>query len=273
MRRILGWPVYAHRQNLSDRAKPLWRYGRCWWHVYPRGTDPDYDDVRPRTLRLEWRVPTDLMHVYLEVGNTDDDDVTVSAACRLFAAWLSLDNVFPRRWRYRKDARGHYISDKRVSISCHNGGLYWHIWTPTDEWSSKTPRWRDGSWHPLDTLLGRRVSRIVEDEPEPCEIVMPEASYPATAKRYTQAWTRPRWPRWPLTIRRTGVEVEIPGGVPVPGKGENSWDCGEDAIFATGVALAPDGDMRMACEKVAMDAMRTRQRYAALDWRPQEVRA
>ena len=270
-RHILGWPVFFHTQNLSDGAKPLWQYGRCWWRVYPRWSDPDYEDVRGRTLRLEWSAPTSHLHVYADVGNTDEDDITLAVACRLFAAWASLEDVFPRSWRYRKGADGHYLPDKSIGLSWHNGGLYWHVWTPRDEWHRSTPRWRDGSWHPVDTLLGRRVHRMVEGEPEPCEIVMPEASYPATARRYVQTWTRPRFPWWPLTKRRSGVEIDIPRGVPVPGKGENSWDCGDDAIMSTGVALPPHGSIREASEKVALDALRTRQRYASLDWRPSEV--
>lgn len=39
--------------------------------------------------------------------------------------------------------------------------------------------------------------------------------------------------RW---FKRTGQEVtlNIPKGIPFAGKGENSWDCGDDGLFGIG---------------------------------------
>jgi len=68
---------------------------------------------------------------------------------------------------------------------------------------------------------------------------MPEKNYPAHAILADWTWTYPRW--FSKTIRR--CEIKIPGGLPHEGKGENSYDCGQDATFsiATKAKTIPEG--------------------------------
>lgn len=62
------------------------------------------------------------------------------------------------------------------------------------------------------------------------------------------------------------MKMEEP--VPVPGKGENDWDCGDDAIHGSTFAATTIPE---AIGKMVGSAMRTRERYASLDWRPKEA--
>lgn len=93
--------------------------------------------------------------------------------------------------------------------------------------------WTRGDWSwgcfPLDVLLGRHVmtSEVIFAEDD--LVMLPEKHYPCTVEVTVDTWKRPRWP-FPLRLVRFTVAVE--GGVPVPGKGENSWDCGKDATHS-----------------------------------------
>jgi hypothetical protein len=66
------------------------------------------------------------------------------------------------------------------------------------------------------------------------DITMPEGKYPAHVKRERRTWKRPRG-FTPLVREYWDVDVE--SGIPVPGKGENSWDCDDDAIFASSFSV------------------------------------
>jgi hypothetical protein len=73
---------------------------------------------------------------------------------------------------------------------------------------------------------------------------------------------------WPLTHRSALVESET--GVPVPGKGENSWDCGEDALYSLSTTAATIDE---AIEKFKASVMKTRERYGGKDWMPMKAEA
>lgn len=57
---------------------------------------------------------------------------------------------------------------------------------------------------------------------------MPEGTYVATARLTEDVWRRSRW--FSKIVKR--VEIEIPSGIPLAGKGESSWDCGDNAIYS-----------------------------------------
>lgn len=55
--------------------------------------------------------------------------------------------------------------------------------------------------------------------------------------------------------------------VPFPGKGENSWDCGEDAIMGAG---ADEPTPEAAVASVVKSALRNRRRYGGEGWKPEK---
>jgi hypothetical protein len=55
---------------------------------------------------------------------------------------------------------------------------------------------------------------------------------------------------------RDGVKLDIPGGIPHNGKGENSWDCGDDGLWGCG------GDtVEEAIGHAVSSVLRSRRRY------------
>lgn len=154
-----------------------------------------------------------------------------------------------------------YDIERRLELRFFDWGVWWNVWWRDDYTSSRDPRWRRGSWHYLDTLLGRQKyseETLVERE---VVIPMPEGTYPAKLKLDRDTWRRARWP-WPRVVMR--AKIDIPKGIPVPGKGDNSWDCGADATFGM---TFPSSSVEHAIAHVVESCLKTRTRYGgALDY-------
>ena len=59
----------------------------------------------------------------------------------------------------------------------------------------------------------------------------------------------------------------------MPGKGENSWDCGDDALRSVTSPIDWESDRmstRLALEDLAISVLRRRKKYASLDWLPRD---
>lgn len=153
-------------------------------------------------------------------------------------------------------------SSRQISVTFHDKAVWWHLWVDRDSWSSDRPKWRDGSFHPLDAMLGRMKCTTETVEKRDVLVPMPEKSYPATAKLERYTWKRPRSP---LSKELLRVTIDIPGGIPHEGKGESSWNCGTDATF--GITT---GECRTIPEGVGMlvgSVLRDRVRYGGWsDW-------
>ena len=62
--------------------------------------------------------------------------------------------------------------------------------------------------------------------------------------------------------------------MPIPGKGENSWDCDDDAIYTKTYSFEDcSGCIYNAIGKLEMDVMRERRRHASLAWVPEKDKA
>jgi len=87
--------------------------------------------------------------------------------------------------------------------------------------------WRRGSFHFDTFFLGKTTCNKEVLEEREILIPMPEKSYKAHAKLILYTWTRPRW--FAKTMKR--VEIDIPDGIPMEGKGTAAHNCGRDATF------------------------------------------
>ena len=80
-------------------------------------------------------------------------------------------------------------------------------------------------------------------------------SYRAALKLEECEWKRPRWP-WP--VRRRTASIDVPKGIPHQGKGENSYDCGEDATFGLGCEAWTVDE---AISKMVASVLKSRAKY------------
>lgn len=159
----------------------------------------------------------------------------------LFVSW-------PARYR-------NYGDDREIKISFHDGAIWWAFWTDPMSWSSTTPKYRYGNFNFVDFALGRSKCDHRTLEERDVLVPMPEGAYPARAKLEEWTWRRPRW--FAKTIKR--CSIDIPNGIPFPGKGENSWDCGDDATY--GITTGECRTIAEGVGKLVGSVLNSRVRY------------
>ena len=134
-------------------------------------------------------------------------------------------------------------------------------------WSSTDPRWWAFSIRPVDFLFGQDC-RIAEEtrREQSISVLLPEKVYTGELRLYRISHKRPRWPTT-THINRYSIDMDEP--IPIPGKGESSWDCGEDAIYSiSGVASSADRAIISLLDSVNT----SRVRYGGSVWLPENAR-
>lgn len=249
--------MHYHWQNLSAERRPgAWPLsGRCWFHV------------RERTFGFEWSCGWAL-RLGIETAE-QGRELTVYVAPLIASLFLTVPcprgirRLLPlHHYRPQSGNETSWPEDREISVSVHGGALWWSLWRePMGGWDRSVPRWRDGSFNPMDFLLGRERCSTVKGELVAVVVPMPEGSYAGTITREDRVWKRPRWP---LSRRRTDYWLEIPGGgIPFEGKGENSWDCGTDGLCGIG-GSTPE----VAVSNAVASVLKKRARYGT----PREIR-
>lgn len=246
----------------EEVAGPIWRHGRCWLSIGRERRKRK----GPATLGFEWQVPSPHVGVSVEVGGAGSErDLSAFVGCGLFALWAHLEDVFPRNLKYRKGKHGKYVDDREISLSCYmedgDARLRWELWRDSSSWSTGTPRWRSGSWAPLDTLLDSTEYSERDQSRHIGAVYMPEGRYPVTIRFFESTWKRPRWP-WPRVIVRADAEFETP--IPFPGKGESDWDQGEDGYSSM---TLPAATPEQAIAGIVESVLRQRRRHGgSVEW-------
>lgn len=149
---------------------------------------------------------------------------------------------------------------RELSIRIFDWAIWWCLWRNDGQCHSTDKR--QGSWHPLDTLLGPLKPKTVRKEQHDVTLSMPESDYPCSVTMELVRWKRKRW--FAFYRQRANVAFEIP--VPVPGKGENGWDCGDDALCESSFIA---DSLEEALDKVRADVIKTRTNRGGLGWMPQ----
>lgn len=257
-----------HWQNLNERREgekivkgnPL-KAGRAWWRFNDRKPH-----ARGATLRFEWALGLRCgAHVELD---PDENEITLNVAPIFGTFYLTLEGRLARRiverlvpyevrtyegkeYRaYKNRETGFYVMDWRVAF---------FIWTDRNSWSRSDPQWKQFSFDALDVIFGAHKHTLEILEPErDTSIPMGEGAYAAKVKLERRTWKRSRWPWWPFTRQRTSYDFNIPDGIPFPGKGENSWDCGDGGLFGCGFSAPNEAG---AIAQVTATVLTNRLRY------------
>jgi hypothetical protein len=123
-----------------------------------------------------------------------------------------------------------------------------------------------------DILLGQPAYTPGEGPAELRTIHLAEGPYVLSLRKSESTWKRPRWP---ATARSRSYEWAVVSnpegrtGLPVPGKGENSYDCDEDAVFGGSI---PARNADEACGRIVGSVMHDRARRAGPGWTPDPVK-
>jgi hypothetical protein len=152
--------------------------------------------------------------------------------------------------------RGH---DRRIEVYFFQWAIWYSVWVGSfASWSRSYPWcrwWRQGNINILDLLGGKwtHTHEVLQSD-IPIIIPMPEGSYKAVASFERRTWKRPRW----FATTRLYTDVKVPKGIPFAGKGENSWDCGDDGLFGYGVE---GHDIPKAIAHGVESVLKSRKRY------------
>ena len=263
---------FSHWQNLNEcrhcgQVKGFPWHGRGWKRFY------DIEKVsHGKEFSTEWYFfsrRNKQFTLSVEIGSGDAEDgvmlhLSVPFLFNLFFEW---EGYLPSQVR---KVDGKYVDFRRDYSLRYDfsfgqwGSLWWKWGARPDSWDSSVPRWREGSFDPADFVLGREKFSSETLDTKAYDIHLPEGSYPVRVTRSRDSWKRPRWP-FPRV--REAFEVKGPEkGVPVPGKGENSYDCDEDSVYSTYMRGPKSHDE--AVDRFVADIEKTRSKYGGSDWRP-----
>jgi hypothetical protein len=261
----------CHWQNLNTREVEnrevsrgsILRNGRAWFHTKGHHRD---------LLSVEWSTfKRSHLHLSLDVFTGDNERAVMLAFGTYFLnLYLTFENVIPRRW-----AKNHNWSHD-TGLSWMEGSLRLELYHSgndcyyCDGYAEHPKRWTGWSRYIdfRDLFMGRNDYQSEVIETHAAVVTMPEASYPATVTINKATWTRRRWPFRLFPCVRVDSHIEVPGGVPVPGKGENSYDCDDDAIISTGSSVPT---VAAAVAQITKSALETRERYGGKNWRPEKM--
>lgn len=243
--------MYFHWQNLNEKPGDNYeasghpfRHGRAWFN---------WEEQR-RALEVEWTHGG--LHLALGIRfEGDGGKVQLQAALPLlFQYFVGFSSPGIRKLMDRLKVGW----DTRViSAVVHHGSFWWSIWAKEGEWNSTDPWWMSGSFDPLDFLFGMPHFESEVISTQDVLIPTPERVYEATFTLERRFGGRPRWP-FKKEFRGSTVEVKDRAGVPVPGKGENSWDCGPNSIHSQS---SPETNPHDAVMSFLRSVFRDRLRY------------
>jgi len=240
--------MYWHYHNDNEGGR-YWSNGRVWLHR----SGGDRGQFLS-SLCVEWTFPMSHCGWSVTFGGGDSGrNFGFTVAIPFLATfYVTFENVFPYGWFGWDFDRGH---DRQIGCYFHDYAFWWQVWVGQmasyRRGASWCRWWRQGSVH-FGRLLGRWVSEHYIERTEPVQIPMPEGVYHGTAR--IERWSRGR--RFWFKKRTTEVWLEIPNGIPHAGKGENSWDCGDDGLFGIGGSSVED-----AIGRAVADVLRARRRY------------
>lgn len=246
--------IYWHWQDLrKQKHGRLCTHGRAWLHT------------ANNTFHVEWWRDLALgAKVHLADGATGADAMSLTLHLLVMTLHFSVQRakwarVLPGvRWVSGKWGSGERELGATVGVGAETGIYLW-IWP----WSWPGGGYRGSILISLtDLLLGWHRYREEKELTYHTQISMPEGTYEARLRIYDAVWRRERWP---VEHRVTRVDVAIEHGIPVPGKGENSWDQDDTAIYEFTV---PASTISEAEERVRGYVMDRRRRYASEDWAP-----
>lgn len=257
----------VHWQNLNDKKDGTqgsgWIHGRAWFHRKWNESRGGYGK-RGRQVCFSWNFePRWWLGAQMDLFDGDNErDIGFSLHLGFAHFWVTLENFLSREKANRHNwahTTGISYFEDHLRVELHHAGA--------DCWDCKG--WKGWYWSDFvsDLIWGSAVYSSTMIEERDAQVSMPEGAYLAKVKIANDQWKRPRKP-WSNTIRR--AHIDCPVGIPKPGKGENSWDCGQDATYGL---TCPAVSVEEAVEKLRASVVRDRERHGGKGWLPEGVTA
>lgn len=195
----------------------------------------------------------------IEFGAGDGDEIQLELGL-YYQIWIS----YGARWIFKV----FYPNARKISLSVwgqlpiHQSSVAISLWGGDQDHFTTVREWY---FLPLERLLdfclGYYKYESTEEECDNTVFSLPEGDYLAKTKIVHRSWKRPRSP---FTRRQKSVEFDFETGIPIEGKGENSWDCGMDARFSCSMPMGKEDRIQDMRDKEVLDIIKLRMRRSSL---------
>lgn len=238
--------VWCHAQDLrKDEARSGGPYGRAWLHIG----------------RASWQVSWCLGRQHglgfaltIDVGGESDVCLHIALPF-LFSLHFILEGLIPYRWLPRNWSRQTGVRAFTTGGVGNDVLLCVDIWND-DSWGGRSKRrWQDICINISQMIFGRFNHETRPLGVHRVWVHLPEGPVPAKVEMFESIWT---WPRLRRPLRMTRADITPDKPITVPGKGENSWDCDDDAVFGMTCPANIPQDAAVALAESVMRARRRR---------------
>lgn len=196
-------------------------------------------------------------HIGINLGGDENDFTFFCGIYGLFNFYFGVEGLIPRKLMQKLFGyyTRHYevsLFEEYISVEFHRDDCGW-----AKGWKGfhKMIDWKK-------IIFGKQTYGKRNISTERAYIEMPEGRYPATIEIFESTWTRKRFIK-PVKLIRYDITPDIP--IPEPGKGENSWDIDDDALYS--ITLLADS-LEEALRETAKSVMKTRKKRASENWVP-----
>jgi hypothetical protein len=258
------WLHTIREHKKGGEKNEAWRYWRNWLHLW--------------SWEISWSVMLFPRRwscgATVEFNAYNDEDLQFYLAIPyVFNGWLGFRNFIPRKWLpyvwtkpltvYNPDGSSEVRPPRKMPVPRQTGfrvfdrALWIDIWRD-DMNSGHNWKWND--WiviRPERILFGSTQHMKKDLFTEDAIVELPEGPYPVTVTIFESTWKRPRWP-WPHKMIRAEIDCGEAGIPSHAGKGENSWDLDDDAVFAM---TCPESTVEGAVLALRDSILRDRKKY------------
>ncbi len=201
------------------------------------------------------------------------------------AFYFRMEGIIPKSWfpSYLAEPYGYLPEEKEIRISFFDWCLNWSFWMRPHEWNSTDSKLRRGSFDFQRFLKGKHTCEWIPIRTNYRMVNMIEDSYPI---RVIENRRVDKWERW---FTKESISYDVTVGdfnesgefiqkyIPVEGKGENSWDCGESGTGGCTFPYKKHWNHRIDPIEEAVlyfetDVKRDRIRYGGVNWKPRAYR-
>jgi hypothetical protein len=157
-------------------------------------------------------------------SNEGDYDISFGLEC-FFSISFSFGNIIPA-WVLRKSNKDRCIA---LQWNFKDWSFDWDIWSEVFGSYKEIPRWQMGKFFLLDFVFGKKqqCSYEIEEEARNIEVVGGEGVevIRGEAMLFEECISRPRSP---LILAKKYTRIKLKQPIPIQGKGECEWDCGNE---------------------------------------------
>jgi hypothetical protein len=246
---------------VDDPGGKALKYGRLYIHT----------PIRWLSANVQWHFTTKPHSVGVTLKQGGEDNIIGGNIGIPFAGHVYLSTHFlPFGWWPAR------LRSRETGIKFHSGIVWIDVLRrPHASWLNRRAHTRrqmfdhyraegwSRSFNWRNALLGAPKHSSETLGEHDAVVSMPEGDYPVRVTLTIDTWRRARW--FSKSLRRANVEP-TERAIPCPGKGENSWDCDEDATYGL---TCPASTVEEAVAEMRSASMRSRTKYGSGEaWRP-----